>query len=68
MEKNEKAELVWQAILNLPSQYRAVIELRHFQELNYEEIAQSLGIPVGMVKTHLHRARKLLATRLQPDE
>ena len=68
MEQIEEGELVWRAVLSLPAHYRAVIELRHFQELNYEEIARTLEMPVGKVKVHLHRARKLLAMRLQHDE
>jgi len=44
----------------LPEKYRIVIELRHFEELEYNEIAERLGIPVGTVKAHLFRARKAL--------
>lgn len=55
-----------QAILTLPSDYRAVIELRHFQEMDYEEMAEALKIPIGTVKTRLFRARRLLRDRLAP--
>jgi RNA polymerase sigma-70 factor (ECF subfamily) len=55
-----------QAILTLPSDYRAVIELRHFQEMNYEEMAEALKIPIGTVKTRLFRARRLLRDQLAP--
>jgi RNA polymerase sigma-70 factor (ECF subfamily) len=68
VEKNEESARLWRAIINLPPHYRAVIELRHFQELSYDEIARALEIPVEVVKTHLHRARKILSMRLQPDE
>jgi RNA polymerase sigma-70 factor (ECF subfamily) len=44
--------------------YRAAVELRHFQELSYEEIAETLDLPLGTVKTHLFRARRLLRDRL----
>jgi RNA polymerase sigma-70 factor (ECF subfamily) len=54
-----------QAILLLPVEYRSVIELRHFQELNYDEIASALKIPVGTVKTRLFRARRMLRDRLE---
>lgn len=53
------------AIASLPVDYRAVIELRHFQELNYEEIANTLNLPVGTVKTRLFRARRMLRDRLE---
>ena len=55
-----------QAIVTLPADYRAVLELRHFQELNYEEMAEALKIPVGTVKTRLFRARRMLRDRLAP--
>ena len=53
-----------EAILSLPPDYRAVIELRHFQEMSYARMAQVLNMPVGTVKTHLFRARRLLRKRL----
>jgi RNA polymerase sigma-70 factor (ECF subfamily) len=49
----------------LPPRYRLVIELRHFQDLSYEEIAKELKRPLGDVKSDLFRARKLLAERLK---
>ena len=48
--------------------YRLVVELRHYQELSYEEIAEELKIPLSDVKSHLFRARKILAEKLHaPD-
>jgi RNA polymerase sigma-70 factor (ECF subfamily) len=52
-------------LTSLPPRYRAVIELRHFQELSYEEIADTLQRPLSDIKSDLFRARKLLADRLQ---
>jgi RNA polymerase sigma-70 factor (ECF subfamily) len=52
-------------LASLPPRYRAVIELRHFQELSYEEIAAALNRPLSDVKSDLFRARKLLADRLK---
>ncbi len=49
----------------LPPRYRIVIELRHFQELSYEQIAEELKRPLSDVKSDLFRARKLLAERLK---
>lgn len=62
---NEQAGLIRLAILQLPPSYRAVIELRHFQELSYEEIAETLQRPLSSVKSDLFRARKLLAEKLE---
>jgi DNA-directed RNA polymerase specialized sigma24 family protein len=42
-----------------------VIELRHFQELSYDEIARTLKRPLSAVKSDLFRARKQLAERLK---
>ncbi len=58
-------ETLDQLIKELPPIYRAVIELRHKQELAYEEIADVLEIPLGTVKARLHRAHRLLKDRLQ---
>ncbi|MFN4096334.1 MAG: RNA polymerase sigma factor, partial [Sphingomonas sp.] len=48
------------ALTALPAHYRAVIELRHFQEMDYDEMAKMLQLPIKTVKSHLFRARKLL--------
>ena len=44
---------------------RAVIELRHFQELSYDEIARALKRPLSDVKSDLFRARKMLGEALK---
>jgi RNA polymerase sigma-70 factor (ECF subfamily) len=58
-------EMIRYELNRLPSRYRLVIELRHFQDLSYEEIAKELKRPLGDVKSDLFRARKLLAERLK---
>ncbi len=63
----ERQVAIHRAILRLPPRYRAVIELRHFQELSYAEIATTLGIPESDVKSHLFRARQLLREYLQHE-
>lgn len=40
--------------------------LRFVEQLSYEEIAQTLELPIGTVKTHLHRARLELQALLKP--
>jgi RNA polymerase sigma-70 factor (ECF subfamily) len=52
------------AVNQLRPEYRAVFLLYHEQSLSYEDIARSLGRPVGTVKTWLHRARAELADYL----
>lgn len=44
----------------LPPRYRTMIELRFVGEYSYEEIAEKLGMPIGTVKTQIHRARERL--------
>lgn len=63
----ERKRRVREAIIELPPHYRAVIELRHFQELSYKEIARALSIPLSDVKSHLYRARQSLAQRLEAN-
>lgn len=61
LEQRQSSHAVRAALLSLPPHYRAVIELRHFQELSYAEIAEQLHIPLSDVKSYLFRARRLLA-------
>jgi RNA polymerase sigma factor (sigma-70 family) len=61
----ERTQVLQEAIKNLPDKYRIVIEMRHTQELEYADIAEKLGLPLGTVKAHLFRARALLLKRLQ---
>ena len=68
VEVKERSEQIRSALASLPPHYRLVVELRHYQELSYDEIASELNIPLSDVKSHLFRARKLLAEKLHaPD-
>ncbi len=49
-----------EAIELLPPKYKQVIVMRHKQELEYEEIAKELKIPLGTVKAHIFRGREML--------
>ena len=48
------------AIARLPEQYRFLIAAHHLQGVQYEALAETLRIPLGTVKTHLHRAKRKL--------
>ncbi len=63
-DTNERRQLIWQEVDGLPVKYREIIGLYYNQELSYEEIAASLEVPVGTVKTHLYRAKALLKNKL----
>ena len=52
-------ELV-ESIQNLPEGYRQVAELRFIKDFAYEDIARTLNLPLGTVKTRINRSRKLL--------
>ncbi len=64
----EQAGRIRAALLQLPPRYRTVIELRHFQELSYEEIAAAMERPLSSVKSDLFRARKKLADLLTRNQ
>ena len=51
---------VWTLLGTLPLPYRQALTLFYAEEKSYEEIARILDMPIGTVKTHIHRGRKLL--------
>ena len=51
---------VWALLATLPLPYRQVLTLYYAEEKSYEEIAQLLEMPLGTVKTNIHRGRKML--------
>ena len=57
-------EALGAAVAQLRPEHRSVVQLRFIQGLAYEEIADVLELPLGTVKTHLHRARKKLVAIL----
>jgi RNA polymerase sigma-70 factor (ECF subfamily) len=64
LQQRETAGRVWDALNQLPFDQRSVVVLREIDGLSYEEIADSLGIAVGTVKSRLARARGTLRARL----
>ncbi len=68
VEIKERSEQIRIALASLPANYRVVIELRHYQEMSYDEIVAELKIPLSDVKSHLFRARKILAEKLHAPE
>jgi len=58
--RKERKKIVSEAIQNLPDKYREVIEMRHLEEMSYQEISDELDIPLGTVKAHIFRAREML--------
>jgi len=64
LEQSERQQLVKAALDTLPRPYRAVLVLREMEEMAYEEIAETLGVPEGTVKSRLMRGRELLRRKL----
>ena len=55
------------AMARLPANYRLLVASHYLDEVKYEDLAEALEIPVGTVKTHLHRAKKQLRALLETD-
>jgi RNA polymerase sigma-70 factor, ECF subfamily len=64
LHNKEMVEAIDRAIEQLPDDYRELIQLRHFAELSYDEIATMKELPLGTVKNKLFRARNLLKDEL----
>ncbi len=60
----ERNARLWQAVADLPARYRLAVALFYQQQLSYEEVATTLGLPLGTVKAQLNRARIALAATL----
>ncbi|WP_165249013.1 RNA polymerase sigma factor [Paludisphaera soli] len=65
-EQAEREALVEAALESLEPEHRAVVILKDFEGRRYDEIGDLLGIPVGTVRSRLHRARQQLRRRLRP--
>jgi len=64
LEARELGTAIEQAIASLRPEYRSCIMLRHVDGRSYEEIAATLDLPLGTVKTYIHRARHELRRAL----
>ncbi|MDC3305405.1 sigma-70 family RNA polymerase sigma factor [Flavobacteriales bacterium] len=60
MEKKQRIAILRQIVDQLKPKYRDLVKLRYFKELSYEEIAETLDVPLGTVKAQLHRSREQL--------
>ena len=56
LSEHEQAELVKKVVDDLPAHYREILLLNYFQKMSYNQIADSLDIPLGTVKSRLHSA------------
>jgi len=64
LEEKETRGSIWKAIFELKEEFREIIILKHFHDLSYQEIAETLGIPEGTVMSRLYYARFELKKKL----
>jgi len=65
LEKREKMSLINKVMKELPEKYRAVMVMRHLEEMNYKEISEVLKCSLGTVKTRIHKGRIILRKKLE---
>jgi RNA polymerase sigma-70 factor (ECF subfamily) len=65
IEEREFQQSVEEQLQRLSHMERTILVLYHQEERTYEQIAYALGMPIGTVRTHLHRGRKKLREALQ---
>ena len=63
--ESQRGAILREAVDALPEKYHRVIVMRHHEEMSYEDIAETLGLPLGTVKAHIFRARALLNKALR---
>ena len=66
-ELEDEYLVVWQALRKLPQREREVIVLRYYEDMQQSDIAKTLGVPVGTVKSMTHRALGRLREQLGPE-
>lgn len=68
IEKRDLSQSIRTLMERLPPQYLTVLTLFYLEQAKYEEIADIMGIPLGTVKTHIHRARLRLRDLLLAED
>jgi RNA polymerase sigma-70 factor (ECF subfamily) len=64
-EQNERLYLVRQAVNSLPTDLRQVVVMKEFEEMTFQEIAETLELPLSTVKSRLYTALKQLRMKLE---
>jgi RNA polymerase sigma-70 factor (ECF subfamily) len=63
----ELRDRLQKALATLPANYRLLIAGHYLEGISYEDLAETLNVPLGTVKTHLHRAKQQLRRVLQAE-
>src|SRR5258708_6874984 len=66
--KDQATTALYRALSELPEHYRDAVVLCDLEERSYEDASRLMECPVGTVRSRLHRARSLLASRLKPEQ
>ena len=66
LQREERAEQVRSALNSLNEQHRAILVLREMEGCCYDTISEILDLPIGTVRSRLHRARSQLRCEMQP--
>ena len=67
LERSEEDRLLAAALARLSVEHRSVLVLKDIDGLKYEEIAEAIGVPIGTVRSRIHRARAELKDLLGPQ-
>ncbi|MCB0261847.1 MAG: sigma-70 family RNA polymerase sigma factor [Calditrichaeota bacterium] len=66
MEKSEREKRVWQSIQQLSPKYRVPLVLNRYEDMSYQEIAETMQLSLSAVESRIHRAKKELVKLLEP--
>src|SRR5919199_5505247 len=65
VELRESADEVRAALARLPTAQRVALTLHYFQDMRYEDIAETMGLPLNTVKSHIRRGKERMAVLLR---
>jgi RNA polymerase sigma-70 factor (ECF subfamily) len=60
LDRSDSVRRVDEALAQLPEEKRAIIVMRVYEQMSYQDISEALGVPVGTVMSRLNRAREAL--------
>ncbi|AUM67180.1 RNA polymerase sigma factor [Brevibacillus laterosporus] len=66
--QKEQEQQIWRAIQSMTPKHRSAVILFYYEEFSVAEIAKILGVFEGTVKSRLHKARKLIAEKIQAEK
>ena len=66
VQADERSRAVWNAIQSLDPKYRVPLVLHHYDEMSYQQVAESMDLSLAAVESRIHRARKQLMRALGP--